>query len=178
MNRLLVLLALFIVLISCGTSTFNSYDDAAYAGAICTDGTNIRVPDDYCPIGDGDAPAGYRYHWAYQPYRNTARNIDVVYVGYPVDTHVWVHQVPANVSTLHVDRGSFPVAPAAGQPRTAHVIVATEPVRQSSVTRGGLGSTSAAATPVGKAGPPPRPIPPPPSGARAMAAARAKARSK
>lgn len=166
------------VLVACGAGTYQSYEDAAYAGAICTDPAGYRVPDSYCPIGDGPPPAGYAYSWAYRPYRSTDRDIDVVYVGYPVDTHVWVHTRPANVATLNIDRGSFPETEPAGQPRASSARIATEPVRRagsSSVTRGGLGSTSAApVTNANKPAPPPKRIGPPPAGARPMAAAKAK----
>lgn len=132
-----------VALSACGKPQFASYDDAAYAGALCTDRGYTRVPDNYCPIGDGPvADAAFPYFWTYRPYRGTDSYVDVVYVGYPVDRTTWVTTRPPRVSALHIDRGSYPDAPPAGTAVTGNgaVRVVTEPVRTlSGVMRGGLG---------------------------------------
>lgn len=135
------------VLGGCATPQFNSYDEAAWAGAMCVDNGWTRVPDNYCPIGDEPAP-GHPFFWAYRPYQSSAPDIDIVYVGYPVDRHIWVNTRPARVSTLHIDRGSFPERPAAGAAPATSVRVPSAPVRQqkaSTITRGGLGTPGASA---------------------------------
>jgi hypothetical protein len=131
----------------CSTPQFNSYDEAAWAGAMCVDRGWTRVPDNYCPIGDEPAP-NHPFFWAYRPYNASTPDVDIVYVGYPVDRHVWVNTRPARVSTLHIDRGSYPERPAAGSAPATSVRVPTAPVRQktSTITRGGLGTPGARAT--------------------------------
>jgi hypothetical protein len=181
---ILWLLGAVLVLTGCAPRpSFDTVDDAAYAGAICTDGGWTRVPDQYCPIGD-EPVGGQQYWWRYRPYRDTDRDIDVVYVGYQVDRTVWIDRRPARVSTLHIDRGSFPTDPpaSAGPVSRAKVLTAAEKRRQDDaargVSRGGLGSTQAAtrsSTPeTAQAQVSRRPPPPPPAGQRAMAKAKTK----
>jgi hypothetical protein len=116
-----------------------SYDNNMYASAVCVDGQGIRVPDNYCPVGDGYLNSGYG--WRYHPYLASDPYQDVVYVGYPVGT-TYVTTRPARVSTLHIDRGRFPTSPPRGvrasSVRVASLSVATRP-GSSSVSRGGFG---------------------------------------
>lgn len=165
---------------ACGGPTFATVEDAAYAGALCTDRGGIRVPDDYCPIGDGDV-GGYPYQWRYQTYRSNQPDLDIVYVGYPVAT-TWTVQRPINVTTLHIDRGSFPADPPAGS-RATSARVATAPQRAAQSTssaRGGLGSTAgrdaAAAAPAAPttATPARKSLAPPPKATRPMGSASSK----
>jgi hypothetical protein len=67
--------------------------------------------------------------------------MDVVYVGYPVDTS-WGYDRPRNVSTLHIDRGSYPETAPANARTASTVKVDTAPVRNSAIRRGGLGVPS------------------------------------
>lgn len=167
-----------VALSACGAPTFTTVEDAVYAGALCTDRVGVRVPDDYCPIGDGEV-AGYPYQWRYQTYRSNQPDIDVVYVGYPV-AGTWSPQRPINVTTLHIDRGSFPADPPAGS-RSTSARVETAPKRAAQSTssaRGGLGSTAGrdAATPAppAKVAPTRRSIAPPPAATRPMGSASSK----
>jgi hypothetical protein len=180
-RRIAFPLAAIAALSACGTQpTYATVEDAVYAGALCTDRSGIRVPDDYCPIGDGDVD-GYPYQWRYQSYRSTDHDLDIVYVGYPV-TNTWSTQRPTNVSTLRIDRGSFPADPPKGS-RATFARVETAPARTKQQTtttssdRGGLGSTTGrnAATAAGATpGPAPKgaiarkSLAPPPKAARPM----------
>jgi len=119
-------------------------DGHYYAAAVCVDQDGVRVPDSYCPIGDGIENAGNS--WAYHEYHDTDPDLDVVFVGYPVDRHVYVHDRPRRVPTLNIDRGRFPERPAtvaaAGTSSARVVTVAQERRQSSTVTRGGLGASS------------------------------------
>lgn len=179
-RRLAIALAAMAALSACGNSpTYASVEDAVYAGALCTDRGGIRVPDDYCPIGDGDVD-GYPYQWRYQSYRASQPDIDVVYVGYPVAPS-WSTQRPINVTTLNIDRGSFPADPPKNSRATsAKVETAPKRAARNSSSRGGLGSTagrsaaSAAATPVpaSKGAPARKTLAPPPAAARPFGGAK------
>lgn len=169
-RRLAIASAAIAALSACGTPpTYASVEDAVYAGALCTDRAGIRVPDDYCPIGDGDVD-GYPYEWRYQTYRHDQPDIDVVYVGYQVAPS-WTKQRP-NVRTLNIDRGSFPLEPPKGS-RAISAKAETAPKRAQSA-RGGLGSTAgrSAAAASAAPGPPPKgavarkSLAPPPKGSR------------
>lgn len=143
---LLPLLALLaFTLAGCGNNYHRvaapvSYDNAAYASALCVDQQGDRVPDNYCPIDDGVMGSG-GYGWRYHSYLASDPYQDVVYVGYPVGTS-YVTTRPARVSTLHIDRGRFPVSPPQGV-RSSSVRVPSLPSVQrtgsSNVTRGGFG---------------------------------------
>jgi hypothetical protein len=173
--RKLVISALLglLALAGCAHPQYASVEQAAYAGAICTDGGWVRVPDNYCPIGD-DPVAGSQFFWRYRPYRDTDPDIHVVYVGQPIaDRSVWVQSRPANITTINIQRGDFPERPAAGQPLTTEVDVPTTPARQraaqdakNGIQRGGLGvgggtqqQTTTAGKPAGKPAPAPQPLP-------------------
>jgi hypothetical protein len=136
---LCVLIGVLAALISCGN---DQPDDHYYAAAVCVDqNTGIRVPDNYCPIGDGLDNQGYG--WNYRQYRDTDRDIDVVYVGYPVDRTVYVHDRPRRVPTINIDRGRYPERPAtvaAAGATTAKVVTVAEERRSATVTRSGLGT--------------------------------------
>lgn len=182
--RAWILGLLAVTLVACGAPRFDSVEQAAYADAVCTtiDGWQ-RVPDSYCPIGDDDPPPGYPYRWRYRPYRTSDPVVVIPYNGYEVDRTVWVDRRPTNITTINIHRGDFPETAPAGSratsfnaPPSATAYVPDKKPGSASVTRGGLGSTSAAYTPVesAKAGPPPKRIPPPPVGKRPMAAAKKK----
>lgn len=141
---LLALLAL-LGLSACGN---DRPDDRYYAAAVCVDQNGVRVPDDYCPIGDGIDNQGFA--WTYHPYDVHTHDVDVVYVGYPVDRS-WTRTRPVRVTTINIDRGRYPERPLAGTPAgatTARVITVAEDRREkasgsSTVTRGGLGTPGA-----------------------------------
>jgi len=133
----------------------NDPDPHYYAAAECvSDVTSIVAPNDYCPIGDGVSNQGYS--WAYREYRDTDHDIEVVYVGYPVDRHIWVHERPRRVPTINIDRGRFSPAPpaAAAGASSARVVTIAEERKaatavtastgSSTVTRGGLGVSRSA----------------------------------
>jgi hypothetical protein len=124
------------------------YDDDLYVAAVCTDGQGYRVPDTYCPIGDGIVNAGYG--WSYLPYTADTTTVVVPLVGYPVDQRRYTRTLPARVPSLNIDRGSFPERAATGQTAAA-ATVGTAAARRatngtsaarpatSTVSRGGLG---------------------------------------
>ena len=89
---------LALTLAACGN---DPPDEHYYAAAVCVDQDGIRVPDSYCPIGDGIENAGNS--WAYHEYRDTDPDLDVVFVGYPVDRHIYVHDRPRRVPMLNID---------------------------------------------------------------------------
>lgn len=161
-----------------GQPEFESYDEAAFAGALCVDTDYVRVPDNYCPIGDRPVE-GHPYFWAYQEYSGTELDIDVVYLGYPVDRTRWTNVRPPRVATTNIDRGSFPERPAPGAAPATAVRVESAPVRRrnSEIQRGGLGVSNArAARPTGTpvaasagSAPAPRAVPAPPKGKRPVA---------
>jgi uncharacterized membrane protein YgcG len=153
-----------------------SYDNNMYASAVCVDGQGIRVPDNYCPVGDGYMNSGYG--WRYHPYLASDPYQDVVYVGYPVGA-TYVTTRPARVSTLHIDRGRFPTSPPRGvrasSVRVPSLPVATRP-GSSSVSRGGFGVPAAGTplpTPTGSTFRAPAALPPLPARAAPVAAAAA-----
>jgi hypothetical protein len=165
-----------LALAGCAHPQFASVEQAAYAGAICTDGGWTRVPDNYCPIGD-EPVAGSQFFWRYRPYRDTDQDIHVVYVGQRLDDRsLWTDRRPDNVTTIYIQRGDFPERPAPGQPLTTEVDVPTKPARdraaedaRKGIQRGGLGvsggtqqQTAAAGKPAGKPAPPAKPLPPAP----------------
>jgi hypothetical protein len=164
-KRVSAVIALALVLGACGARPAPAtYEEAAWAGALCVDGSYVRVPDTYCPIGD-EVVAGHPYFWAYREYTDRDRDIDVVYVGYPVERGRWVNTRPARVSTLRIDRGSYPERPAAGQAQTSQVRVETAAEKRrkldaaKGITRGGLGVGTPVPdkAPVAKAATPPAP---------------------
>jgi hypothetical protein len=169
---LLPLLALLAFTLSgCGSDYHRvaapvSYDNAAYASALCVDQQGDRVPDNYCPIDDGVMGSG-GYGWRYHSYLASDPYQDVVYVGYPVGTS-YVTTRPARVSTLHIDRGRFPASPPVGV-RSSSVRVSSLPTVQrtgsSNVTRGGFGIPATGTplpTPAGRAFAAPATLPPAP----------------
>jgi hypothetical protein len=183
-SPLLALLAVAtaFALSACGNSNHYqprpaSYDDNMYASALCVDQHGIRVPDAYCPIGDGAMNAGYG--WRYHSYLASDPYTDVVYVGYPVGT-TYVTTRPARVSTIHIDRGRFPDrAPAGVKASDVRVPSLSTVQRNPAIQRGGFGApgAKAAGTPLpsrslnspapGRTFAAPAPPPPPPA-ARSM----------
>lgn len=152
-----------------------SYDNAAYASALCVDQQGIRVPDNYCPIGDGVMGSG-GYGWRYHSYLASDPYQDVVYVGYPVGTS-YATTRPARVSTLHIDRGRFPTTAPVGV-RASSVRVSSLPTVQrtgsSSVTRGGFGAPvtgTPLTAPAGRSFAAPAALPPAPPRLASAAAA-------
>jgi hypothetical protein len=156
-KRILVLFIAVFGLSACGGPPQPTvvYDDDLFSATPCVDrGSWVRVPDSYCPIGDGISNGSYT--WAYgPPYRYDAPDVTMVYVGYPVDRTTYVLVRPPRVSTTHLDRGRFPERPAPGQPQTSAATVAvssgavqrradvsrgTSPTRNPDVRRGGLGA--------------------------------------
>jgi len=134
-RQVVALLALLAVLAGCGSER---PDDHYYATAVCVDGNGIRVPDNYCPIGDGITNAGYG--WDYHEYRDTDPVVNVVYVGYPVDRTLYTPTRPRRVPTLNIDRGRFPEVPTAADAGATQAQVPTIAAeRKSTITRGGLG---------------------------------------
>jgi|GEM_PF-6534168 len=122
---------------SCGTSS--PYDDDFYASTICVDpSSNIRVPDEYCPIGD--APINSRFTWGYSPYRYDVEFVDVVYVGYPVPS-TYSRTRPANIRTTHLDRGRFAENPQL-KPGESLYRPGARTAPLSTIQRGGLGVSS------------------------------------
>jgi hypothetical protein len=153
MNRYLAALPTILLAITaltaCGNGssyTNTAYDDDLYASAVCVDGRGIRVPDDYCPIGDGGSNQGFL--WNYRPYHSYDSDVDVVLVGYPVDRTVYVPTRPARVSTLHIDRGRAPYSLPVGSAPASSVRVPTLAAEQrsSTITRGGFGAPNARAS--------------------------------
>lgn len=158
-----------------------AYDPSAYATAVCVDRASwYRVPDNYCPIGDGELP-DHPFMWVYDEYSELDLDIDVVYVGYPVERTRYVTVRPPRVSTINIDRGRFPEKAAPGTAPSTSVKLPTVPVERrapSTVQRGGLGVPSARATNAprpnrdtsspapGRAVPAPRATPPRVSGSR------------
>lgn len=125
-----------------------AYDDDLYESALCVDtSSGLRVPDSYCPHGDGIANGPFS--WVYSSYRSSDSDIEVVYVGYPVNRARYVTSHNPRVRTYNVDRGRAPERPAAGQPLATSVRIAPAPAavqRRASVQRGGLGTPGAAGT--------------------------------
>lgn len=149
MKRIFALLALLGTLALSGCSNYHAaYVPTAQvqpeAAAICVDNTGLRVPDNYCPIGDGTAgiPSNYHYGWDYYPYSSTSTAVVVPYVGYRVP-NTWTRTRPVNVTTININRGSFPTAPTAGMApgAAASVPLSNGKVAGSSsnIQRGGLG---------------------------------------
>lgn len=129
-----------------------AFDDDQYAATWCIDNDGYRVPDNYCPIGDGIV-AGHPYAWNYTPYYYDSPDVDIVYVGYQVPRERINRQRPAYIATTHIDRGRFPEKPLAGTPRTsgAKVTVADSAKMKvvqtgTRVQRGGLGAGKSTAT--------------------------------
>lgn len=128
-----------------------TYDSNAYAATVCIDRGNwFRVPDNYCPIGDGDVP-GHPFMWVYDEYDARDVDVDVVYVGYPVERTRYITVRPSRVPTANLDRGRFPERVAPGATASTSVRVPSMPVERkapssSTVRRGGLGVPSARAT--------------------------------
>jgi hypothetical protein len=144
---LLIVLGLLAALVGCGS---DRPDEHYYAAAVCVDQDGVRVPDNYCPIGDGIDNQGFA--WNYRPYRDTDHDIDVVYVGYPVDRTVWVHDRPRRVPTINIDRGRYlerPATVAAAGTTSARVVTIADERKvaasgSSTTTRGGLGVSRSA----------------------------------
>jgi hypothetical protein len=121
--------------------------------------SNVVVPDNYCPIGDGlGLNAGYGWDY-YPPYSDGLDAVVVPYVGYPVGSG-WSRQRPVNVTTINIQRGvATPVPP--GVTATVAKIPTPKATTTSTITRGGLGVkptpvvVAKAPTPA-----PPRPAPP------------------
>lgn len=171
------------VLTACGAS---AGDDGRYASVVCADRQDVRVPDNYCPIGDDDHDTGRQYGWMYAPYSSNDDDLDVAYVGYPVDRGRYSRYRPRDVPTYNLDRGRFPEHPPAGvRAESVRVPVAPSALQRraaktsgaGTVKRGGFGVTRSAGerragSPVvtkGKAWAPPRATPSTPSGRRMMA---------
>jgi hypothetical protein len=136
-------------LTACGSDSGyanTAYDDDLYASAVCVDARGIRVPDDFCPIGDGGSNQGFL--WNYRPYHSSDNDVDVVLVGYPVDRTVYVPTRPSRVSTLHIDRGRAPYSLPVGSAPASSVRVPTLAAeqRKSSIQRGGFGAPNARAS--------------------------------
>jgi hypothetical protein len=142
-----LLLAGFLLLGTLGSaiacSSAAPYDDYA---AVCVDGNGVRVPDEFCPIGDGIVNAGNQ--WSYYGYYRNTPDLVIPYVGYPVsrgwDTnYTTVHN---HVTNINIHRGPD-VAPAtapAGQTGTAADVPIAGGKPQAyagsgTVQRGGLG---------------------------------------
>lgn len=121
------------------------WDNAAYAATVCVDGQWVRVPDNYCPIGDGIVP-NHPFHWVYDEYRASDLDVDVVYVGYPVERTRYVNTRPARVPTLNLDRGGYPERAAPGTTGTSQRVPVLPVQRQANVQRGGFGAPNARAT--------------------------------
>lgn len=133
-----------------------AYDDDLYESALCIDDrSGLRVPDNYCPTGDGITNGAFR--WVYAPYSalDDADDIDVVYVGYPVDRVRYVTTHNPRVRTYNIDRGRAPEYVRAGQPAVASARIPRAPsaLQRKTVVRGGLGTPGARSTNV--------PTPPP-----------------
>lgn len=192
MRRLILLLLASLVLVGgCARANPASYEDAAYADAVCVDPGGQRVPDSYCPIGDDAPPPGYQYSWRYRPYQANGPAVIIPYTGYHIDAHDgWTDRRPVNITTININRGSFPENPPAGSTASSFKAdpkdtiydpkvgnnVNTSPAN--SVTRGGLGSTTGSKfQPVpGSSNAKRGQIAPPPAGARPMGKARAASR--
>lgn len=131
----------------CGASP-PTYDNNLFASTICVDNAWMRVPDNYCPIGDQVFP-DHPYHWVYDEYTANEADLDIVYVGYPVERTRYITTRPSRVPTLNIDRGRFPERPQSGV-NASTVRIPTIAVERkqgsSSVQRGGLGVPNARAT--------------------------------
>jgi len=140
------------VLAGCGTPAPApvAYDPAAYAATVCVDRANwVRVPDNYCPLDDAVYP-DHPFMWVYDEYREADLDVDVVYVGYPVERTRYVDVRPQRVATVNLDRGRFPEKATAGAAGTT-VRMPSMPMDRrtpstSPVRRGGLGVPSARAS--------------------------------
>lgn len=122
-----------------------AYDQSLYAAATCVDSAWTRVPDDHCPIGDEPVP-GHPYFWVYREYRADEVDLDVVFVGYPVDQRTFRNIRPKKVSTLHIDRGRFPEKSAPDSATASSTRVPSTPTLNAgsaTVQRGGLGVPTA-----------------------------------
>jgi hypothetical protein len=125
--------------------------------ALCVDMSNIVVPDNYCPIGDGlGLNAGYGWDY-YPPYSDGLDAVVVPYVGYPVGSG-WSRTRPVNVTTINIQRGvAAPVPPGV----TATVAKIPTSTKTSTITRGGLGVKSTPVVVAKAPAPAPRPPAPP-----------------
>lgn len=147
MSRILLLITLALAVVT-GCSSAAPYDDYA---AVCVDGNGVRVPDDFCPIGDGIMNAGYGWNY-YGYYRNTP-DVVIPYVGYPVQRgwssdYTTVHNHVTNIN-IHRGPDAAPAAPPPGQTGTAADVPVsngkpTAYAGSGTVQRGGLGSKTAA----------------------------------
>lgn len=155
MKRPLIVAALPLILVGCAHAVPVAPVVPMRTTALCVDMSNVVVPDNYCPIGDGlGLNAGYGWDY-YPPYSDGLDAVVVPYVGYPVGSG-WSRQRPVNVTTINIQRGvAAPVPPGV----TATVAkVPSKPA--STITRGGLGVKP---TPVVVAkAPAPAPRPPAP----------------
>lgn len=149
-KKILVGTAAVLVVAACGAPAHrvavDDYDAGLYSAAVCVDQRGYRVPDDFCPIGDGIMNQGYG--WDYYPYRDSVDVVVLPYVGYPVTGPGWTSTRPARVSTINIQRGVMPSSPPVGTnamqaqvPTQAAIRKdAKAPVQRSStITRGGLG---------------------------------------
>lgn len=127
-----------------------SYDDNLYESALCVNQQNIRVDDSFCHHSPEVGYAG-GYGWLHHDYYASDPDVQVVYVGQPVDTRTYLVQRNPRVSTLHIDRGRFPNYPPPGV-KAASVKVSSLPVatKTSTIQRGGFGApgTKAVGTPI------------------------------
>lgn len=158
MKRLLAGGALLAVLAGCSHAVPVAPVVPMYTTAVCVDLNGVRVPDDYCPIGDGLGLNG-GYGWDYYPsYSSGLSEVSVPYVGYPVGG-AWTRTRPVNVTTINIQRG-VDQAPPRGV--TATIAKVPTPVTKptSTIQRGGLGVKAKPVT-VAKA-PAPAPKPPAP----------------
>ena len=111
--RYLMFLLTAVMLAGCGGSPAPAHE--LHAVKLCRDNNWNRVPDEYCPIGDGPA-FGHPYAWAYHEYDPIVEpQLIVPYVGYPVERRVYVETYPRRVTTLNLDAGRFPYDPRPGR---------------------------------------------------------------
>lgn len=159
-----------ISLTACGSPAppATSYDPALMAAAVCVgeevpddledlvDRDLVVVPDNYCPIGDGPAPEGFPYWWAYSDALPVGSELDVPYVGSTIvvvnSGSGWSRARPPRVATLNLARGVYREVPSAGQSSVRYalapkgIVRPVAPPTASSVQRGGLGVPNARAT--------------------------------
>lgn len=123
-----------------------AYDDTLYESALCVNQLGIRVLDENCRQAPEVGYAG-GYGWLHHDYHAWDNDVEVVYVGQPVDRRVYLVERNPRVSTLHIDRGRFPSYPPPGVTATS-VKVSSLPVatKKSTVERGGFGAPGAKAT--------------------------------
>ncbi len=141
MKRPLIVAALPLVLVGCAHTVPVAPVVPMYTTAGCVDLHSVRVPDDYCPIGDGlGLNGGYGWDY-YPPYSPGLSEVTVPYVGYPVATS-WSRQRPVNVTTINIQRGitqTPPVGVTATVGKVATPVTKPTPAASSTITRGGLG---------------------------------------